>query len=473
MSTLGVDGALQVSTVWACVTHLANAVSTMPLETFRRTNGTPSRVTDPPLVTTPSGDMTQSEWLHMLMVSLLLYGNAFGKIVSRDRFGLPQQIELMNPNGMRVTVNDQGALEYHDQRGKLMPNVWHVRGLTLPGTYVGLSPISYAAAAIGVDLGARRFAAEFFDRGGVPKAIIKTQQSMTQEQSRTLKQRIMEGTRNREPLVLADGVDYTQISVSPDESQFLATMQANVATIARYFNVPPEMVGGSSGDSLTYANVEQRQLDFYQRGVAPWLKRLEDAFFPLLPSPQFVRFNAAALLRTDAKTQAEVDNIQLAGKTRVPSEIRARDGLPPFTPAQQAEADMVPLAITPSGQPKATDGLKLPPGPAAPVPADDSQQNSLPQVVVNNFQSQPEVRLEQPITVNPPSVQQDIHVAAAEVRQQINVAPAAAPEVRLTQPITVSPAEVKMVTVASTEPAVRSRRIERNSDGEIVRLVEE
>jgi hypothetical protein len=65
--------------------------------------------------------------------------------------------------------------------------------------------------------------------------------------------------------------------------------------------------------------------------------------------------------------------MNLAGKWRVPSEIRNREGLPPFTKEQQAEADMVPLTITPNGGAKALPALKTPPGPEALVPAGDTQ----------------------------------------------------------------------------------------------------
>lgn len=353
------DAALTVPTVWACVQLLANAVSMMPLEAYRlRPDGIPQRLRPPGLLLRPSQGMTQSEWLHMLMVSLLLRGNAFGRMIGLDATMRPTQIDILNPDKVRVDLDrDTGRLRYRygPLNIDITSSVWHVRGMTMPGSHVGLSPITYAASVVGVDLASRDFAQDFFAGGGVPKAVLTTDADVNQEQARTIKERLLNATRNREPMVLGRGLKYNAISVAPEESQFLLTQQANVAQIARYFGIPPEMVGGSGGNSLTYANVEQRQLDFFTLGVSFWLKRIEDAMFDLLPAPQFVRFNAAALLRTDAKTQAEVDNMQLAGKTRVPSELRQRDGLPPFTPEQEAEAAMVPLTVTPSG------GAKLAP----------------------------------------------------------------------------------------------------------------
>lgn len=377
------DVALQVPAVWACVSLLSNAVSMLPLETFRKTAGIAQQLPNPGLVQSPSAGMTQSEWLHMLMVSLLLRGNAFGRIVARDGLFRPSQIELLNPDDVTVQVDPKtGALTYRYRQQDLdATDVWHVRGFTLPGYKVGLSPISYAAAVIGLDLSSRRFAGDFFNGGGIPKAVVRSDANLSMEQARTVKERLLAATRSREPIVLPTGIDYTPISVKPEESQFLAAQEATVPQIARYFGVPAGMVGGKEGGSLTYSNVEQRSLDFLTYGVAFWLRRIEDAIGALLAAPQYVQFNVDALLRVDAETQAKIDVQRVASKVLVPSEIRARMNLPPMTDEQKAEADMVPLTVTPLGGAKALPALKEPPGPTAPVPAGDEtdlsqQQNS-------------------------------------------------------------------------------------------------
>jgi HK97 family phage portal protein len=246
-------------------------------------------------------------------------------------------------------------------------------GMTMPGMKLGLSPISYGAATMGVDLSSRKFANDFFEGGGIPKAVLTTDQKVDQTQAKTVKDRLMAAFRGREPLVLGAGLKYEMISVKPEESQFLKTQEANVAQIARFFGVPPEMVGGSGGHSMTYANVEQRSLDFLTYSLAPWLKRVEDALSPLLPNPQYVKFRVEDLLRTDAHTRAQVDMFQIAAKVKTPTEVRDGYGLPPMTDAQKAEANMVPLGIGPLGRPTALPGLNTPPGPAAPTPPNDQQ----------------------------------------------------------------------------------------------------
>lgn len=373
------DQALTVPAVWACVSLLAGSASSLPLETFRRTADTPARVASPQLVATPSEGQTQSEWVHMLLVSLLLRGNAYGRISQRDAMLRPKQIDLLNPDALDVRVDpDTNEIQYRIRKTQaILPNadVWHLRGVTMPGSKIGLSPISYAAATLGIDISSRKFANDFFDGGGIPKAVLTSDMKVDPEQARGLKERLMASFRNREPIVLGNGVSYQMISVRPEESQFLATLQANVAQVARFFGVPPEMVGGTGGNSMTYANVEQRSLDFLTYALAPWLKRIEDAISALLPQPQYVKFRTIELLRLDAHTSAQVDMYQIASKVITPTEVRDARGLPPMTEAQKAESNMVPLGIGPLGRPTGTPALKLNPGTPAPTPVNDQQGN--------------------------------------------------------------------------------------------------
>jgi HK97 family phage portal protein len=296
-----------------------------------------------------------------VMVGLLLRGNSYAHIAARDGRFRPIQLELLDPDAVQPRMVD-GEIQYW-VKGEQIPtqDVWHIRGMTLPGCKVGLSPIAYGAAQMGIELSALRFAKDFFDGGGIPKAVLESDMEINQEQARTLKERLVAATRNREPIALGQGVKYVPIQVKPDESQFIATQQNAVASIARFFFMPPEMVGGSSGSSMTYANREQRAIDYATYTVSPWLKRLEDAYFPMLPAPWYVSFDESNLLRMDAETQAKVRVIYIAGKVMPPSRTLKSMNEPPLTDAEKTELELVPMTVTPMGMPKA---LPNPPTPA-------------------------------------------------------------------------------------------------------------
>lgn len=347
-----IDAGLRVSAVWACVRLLADSVSMMPYGAFTMSNGIRVPVSDPQLLRTPSADASPSDWVYMVMVSLLLRGNAYGHIAKRDFSGYPTQIELWSPDLVRTTV-EAGKLIYHVGTERFPAlDVWHVRAFRMPGLSVGLSPISYAATTVSTDAAIGEFAFGWFRDGAHPSAVLETEQPVNQTQASTIKDRFLAAARGREPMVLGAGVKYRPIQVAPNESQFLDAQKYGVAQIARVFGVPPEMIAAEAGNSMTYSNVEQRSIDFLTYSVQPWLTRLESAMSQLMPGSKHVRFDTSVLLRTDLETRVKAGAIAIASKQMVPDEVRAWHDLPPLTDAQKALMDLIPLTVSPTGLPK-------------------------------------------------------------------------------------------------------------------------
>jgi HK97 family phage portal protein len=321
--------AMQHSAVWACVNLIAGSISTLPLAAHRVGEVDPLP-TLPPVLRAPSAGWSLPDFLYATLQSLLIRGNAYGLIVDRAGAGLlPSQVELLDPNRVGVTAN--GEVEYRIDGQKVDPaSVWHVRAFTAPGQVLGLSPIQHARQAIGLGLGAERYASRLFDRG-MPAGVLTSDQDLKQDRVDQIKARWQDRYRdgNREIAVLSNGARFQAVSIAPEEAQFLETTQANVRTIARYFGVQPELIGADSGGSLTYANVEQRALDFLTFGLRPWLVRLEVALSALLSSTTTVKFNAAALVRTDLLTRYQAHESAIRAGWKLRSEVRDLEDLPP------------------------------------------------------------------------------------------------------------------------------------------------
>jgi HK97 family phage portal protein len=347
------DQALQVSAVWACVRLIADSVSMMPLHAFTLAEGLRVPINDPPFVVRPSSDATMPEWIYMLMVSLLLRGNAYGRTVRRDTAGYPVQIELMNPDRVRCDLDPQtGSLRYV-YNGTVLVNedVVHTRAFRMPGSEKGLSPIQYSARMINTDSAVAEFAYGYFRDGAHPSAVLSTDLMMNQTQADNTKARFVAAIKGREPAVLSGGMKYTAVQVSPEESQFLATQKYGVAGIARIFGVPPEMIAAEAGNSMTYANVEQRGLDFLTYTLQPWLTRLEAAMAQLLPGNKHLRFDTSVLTRTDFETRMRATAIGIASKQMTPDESRALADKAPLTQEQKDLLGLVPLTVSPTGRP--------------------------------------------------------------------------------------------------------------------------
>jgi HK97 family phage portal protein len=328
------DSAMRLSAVWGCVRLLADCVSTLPLDVYRAGERTPL-ATLPPLLVQPAADADLADWLYMTMASLLLRGNAYGIITARSGAGLlAAQVDLAHPDFVVPPGSEptRATPVYRINGQEYEPaDIWHVRAYRMAGSLVGLSPIDYARQSIGLGLAAERYAAEWFGEGAVPSGVIESGQPLNRTQAMELQELWMlrHAGRHR-PAVLSGGAKYNAISVAPEESQFLDTTKASVATICRIFGVPPEMMAAESGNSLTYANVEQRSLDFLTYAVRPWLVRLERAISTLLPRNQHARFNPDAIVRVALKDRYEAHQIGIAAGFLTVNEARQLEDLPPL-----------------------------------------------------------------------------------------------------------------------------------------------
>lgn len=349
------DRALTLPAVWACVRLRADLVSSMPVDAFRRKpDGTQVEIPKPLILTTPGGNRVDlCEWLYQGQMALDLRGNNVGLIVDRDSLSLPRQIELVHPDAVAVRRNAKTGLVEYRIGGTTYPSsdVWHERANTVPGRLTGLSPIAFAATAIGVALSSEKFGADWFADGAHPSAVLASDKDLNDpsgSKARLVKDRFMAALQGtREPVVLGMGLKYQAIQVNPNESQFLDTMRWGVQQVARLFGVPPELIGGDSGSSMTYANVEQRSLDFLTYGLGPTLARRERALSTLLPRPQYAKFNAAALLRTDLKTRFSAYQIAIGSKFMHPDEARAFEDWAPLSDDQKADLASAPAAPQP------------------------------------------------------------------------------------------------------------------------------
>jgi HK97 family phage portal protein len=340
------DTAMAHHTVWACATLLADLVATTPVDAYRKSGGIRTQIDPAPLVLRePSVLDDQVAWLTKLMMSLLLSGNAFGYVT--DSSGtFARRVEILDPQAVSFRQTPDGREEWrvNGVPEALWPvgNLWHVAGYVLPGQRLGLSVLRYAAAAVGLGAAAEGFGRDWFLDGAMPSAVLTSDQALTEEAAASIKQRWNDiYSRRREVAVLGNGMSVQPIQIAPEESQFLETINANVRTIARFFRVPVELLGvGADGTSLTYANVEERNLQLLTYTLAPWFVRVERALTALLPRPQFVKFNEKALLRTDAKTQSEVMATEISSGLLTVDEGRAKLDRPPLPEESEPEPEL-------------------------------------------------------------------------------------------------------------------------------------
>lgn len=335
VGSVDADRAMRISAVWGCVRTLTEPIAGFPLDTFRKTPGIRKALDPgPSWITDPSALVTRRTWDYQAMVSMLLRGNCYGLHTSFDANGWPLKTEIVHPDSMQVTQKTQLDPPVYKLGGRIIPNdqIMHISAFNVPGSVVGMSPIAYAAATLGISLKAQEYGESFYNEGGHPTAALKTDQKIDDIQSKAVKQRFIEATRGSDRLaVLGSGWDFQAIQVSPAEAQFLTAMNASAIEICQFFGVPPEMLGvATAGSSVTYANREQRALDFVAFSLQWWLTRLEEVKTSLLPQQQFVKYNIDALLRSDATTRTAIQSQRVLNGLSTPDEERELDDRGPY-----------------------------------------------------------------------------------------------------------------------------------------------
>jgi HK97 family phage portal protein len=342
------DSALTLAAVYSCVRLLAESVASLPLQVYRDNGTRRVRVNTSSLFDQPAAYGTQYDWVYQCMTSLLLHGNVYGLVTSRDGFGFPTNIEWLRTELVSIqedsSLNPMVAKWFYMGRQLSREDLFHIRGFTLPGRVDGLSPIRMFAQTIGSGLGALQYGNDWFANGGIPPGKFKnSQQTVDPAKADEVKARLMQAIRTRQPLVYGRDWDYETFAVPPEEAQFLDSMKLTATQIAAIYDVPPERVGGEPGGSLTYATQEQDQIRLALT-TGRWCTRLEHAFFGLLPERQYVRFNVDAMIRTDTKTRHEVFKLDRDMGLKSIDELREIDDLEPLPNGEGT--DYSPLAVT-------------------------------------------------------------------------------------------------------------------------------
>lgn len=350
-STYGKDEALGLPALYACVRLLADNLASLPLKTYLRPPGSVTKVpyTGPSIFDHPSATGTLYDWLFVAMTSLLLHGNAWGYITSRDGYGYPAGIEWIPPedicvvddetqpwNPLRATIYAYGRVMKRDE-------LFHVKAFSVAGRVEGISPLRAFALTVTSGLEAQRYGTSWYASGGFPPGTFQNQEiEIDADQAEQIREMLTSAMRRRQPLVYGRDWDYKPVVVPPSEAQFIEAVGANATQIAAVYGLPPDRVGGKTGDSLHYSTQEQSALQIIE-ALRPWLVRLETAFYDIIPQNRFVRFNSDALLKTDLKTRTEIYYMQRKMGLRNIDDMRETDDLEPLP--GQSGGENIPLDV--------------------------------------------------------------------------------------------------------------------------------
>jgi HK97 family phage portal protein len=316
------DTALQNDTVWAGHRYLTQVVAQLPARVMKANGAKGEQVFSHPVDNVlnwrANPELSPFQLKETLTSWAILRGNGVAEI-ERDAVGRivnlwpihPRRVHFLRDvetgkliyrisNGYGFTAGDDSSLGSVD----LAPEeVFHLRGYG--DGPVGLSVIEYAAQSIGWVRATELFGASFFGEGmhfGGAAILPGTADAASVKRLRSELDQAYRGPSRAGKWFIGDGaMKIEKMTATPEEGQFVATMQHQVETICRWMGCPPQKVYHLL--RMTNNNVEHLSIEVVVDSITPWAIRWEEeANFKLFGANRqsyFVKLDLKGLLRGD------------------------------------------------------------------------------------------------------------------------------------------------------------------------------
>jgi len=343
-STAGVnvtrDTALTLSAVMGSVRLLANDIGGLPIHSFKRQGGRRLPIDNPVWVEQPNPfDPNESGIDHIAQVVAAMLTDGNGIVSAGPSVDDPLELHALDARKITIAREPNGAPRYTpvgSSEGLTAHQILHIPFFRLPGEVRGISPIEMMRRGIGRGLAAEELGARYFAQGSTFGAVLEYPKDVDPDDTQVgavLKalNKKHRGVRNAWALgAITGGGTLKELGMKPADAQMIQTEEWTLEQWARVTGIPPSMLGSQKPGAVAYASVEQRSIDYVVHAVVPIVIRLEKAYSRLLPFGSYIKFNAAALMRGDAKARAEFYATALQNKWMTRDEVRGFEELEPL-----------------------------------------------------------------------------------------------------------------------------------------------
>lgn len=349
------NSSMRLSVVYACVRLIAGAIAGLPKSFYQRNDNGGAIKTRHPYwwllneLMAPAFPAAAA-WEY-IAATVLLRGDCICYI-ARNRQGVPTAI-IPWPREHTVIKRVPGANAgdpptvryfFHDEGryfGADAGDVLHFSGFGYNhcNTFESMSVIQWGARnGIGIAIKGDEFAGKFFGTGAQPQFAVTTPNKMSgelqQKFSDAFERKYSGNGPNSKPLMLTEGLQVQQLTMSAVDAQLLESRQWQVVDVCRAFGVPPFMVAEMG--KATYNNTENLGVDFVKYSLSPHLVRWEQEINIKLfrTATYYVRFNVDGLQRGDLQARANYYKAAIGG-TQAPAwmsanQIRELEDMPPM-----------------------------------------------------------------------------------------------------------------------------------------------
>ena len=288
---------LHVATVYRCVDLLANKVANLRLQYMRKkgeifVEDTNSRL-HYLLTVQPDSYLSAFDFWHQVVTYMLLRGNAYIVPIYDNLTMELSRLALCDPtcvshdtirNTYKVTDTNAGINDTFDE-----DEIIHIKNYTRDGK-VGISTITYAATTLSIANTGNRETLSRFENGGNVRGIVSNDTSVRgfgEYQDNELEKTAIdldERFRGGQRIVSIPGqANFSPLSLSSTDMQFLETRKFTVREICRFFGVHPSFVFDDTSNN--YKSAEMANAGFLSDTLNPILRKIENELHRKLVAP--------------------------------------------------------------------------------------------------------------------------------------------------------------------------------------------
>jgi HK97 family phage portal protein len=390
------ESSLGMAAVWSAVNLIAGTCASLPLKAYTR--GDQSRKPRETglaatLLDNPHPDLVPYDFWEIVHAHRLLWGNAY-LLKLRNQGGQLTELWPIHPSRVKagrvtsatgITTQDVGRKIYaidggEDAGGMTLydDKILHLPAFGYDGI-CGVSPIRIARQGIGLGLAAEQYGAQLFGSGSLASGILQTDQRMKPEQANALHRRWKEkasGLGNAHEIIILDsGAKFQQLTIPPEDAQFIESRRFQIAEVARIFGVPLHLLQEVEGSTSWGTGIAEQTLGFVIFTLRRWLIRTEQSVTRILkPEPVYAKYSLEGLLRGAPKDRAEFYTKMWQLGVFSTNDIRELEDLGPVT---GGDTRYVALNFGILGEQKPPP--PAPQLPAAPEPASDPVPEPAPE----------------------------------------------------------------------------------------------
>ena len=337
--------------MWACVRLRSQTASSLPLHLkdferkIARDHSLYKIIHD-----APNADMCASEFWQAIVANIDLWGNSYSRINRLN--GRIVSLDILDPQYMTVKRKDSGEIVYIYTKNNVdsgeygEAEILHFKDFSLDGL-VGLSPISYLANVMGLQIAANNAAGKAFKNNLKAGGFLKTGDRVLNAEQRDLVRKALNEYGQPENagkwMVLEAGMEPANMSgawINPQDAQLLESRYFGIEEICRAFGVPPQLIHSTDKSSSWASSAEQINQNFLTYSLGPTLKRIEQTIARKLLTPEerekyYPIFSVEGLLRADSAGRASFYTALLQNGVMTRNEVRALENLPAIDGADQ------------------------------------------------------------------------------------------------------------------------------------------